>query len=92
MNEDGSYPRETREAVRFAEITVNGTPTLDFTYQLQRDGERPTAVWATPIDVNGVPGFMLEPVAVRGTYDVWVRVAAQGGQQVVIHAGEVVRT
>lgn len=92
MNDDGSYPRESREAVRFDTVTVNGSPTLDYTYQLQRDTERPTGSWSTPIDVDGSPGFMLEPVTVRGTYKVWVRVAAQGGQLIVIEAGEIERT
>lgn len=86
------YPRETREAVRFDEVSVNGVPTLAFTYQLQRQGERPTSSWLTPIDVAGTPGFMLTPVAVRGTYDVWVKVDGSGGQEIVIHAGEVERT
>lgn len=92
MNGDGSYPRETQEAVRFADVTVNGQTTLDFTYQVQRKGERPTASWSTPITVDGSPGFMLSPVATRDTYIVWIRVAAQGGQQIVIEAGEIERT
>jgi hypothetical protein len=91
MNEDGKYPRESQEAVRFAAVTVNGVPSNDFTYQLTREGERPVGAWLTPIDVSGTPGFMLQPVTTRGTYDVWVRVTT-GAQNVVIHAGQVERT
>lgn len=92
MNADGSYPRESREAVRFDAVTVDGAPTLAYTYQLQREGERPTSSWLTPIDVSGTPGFMLTPVTTHGTYDVWVKVTATGGQEIVIHAGKIERT
>jgi hypothetical protein len=87
------YPRETQELVLFDEVTVNGVPTLDYTYQLTRKGERPTGAWTTPTSGSGGElGVMLQPVASRGDWIVWVRVAAQGGQNIVIEAGEVVRT
>lgn len=85
------YPRESQEVVLFDAVTVNGVATNAFTYQLQRDGERPVGAWSTPIDVNGSPGFMLQPVAARDTYRVWIKVA-QGGQSIVIDAGEIERT
>lgn len=86
-----AYPRETQEVVLFDDVAVNGVPVTGFTYQLQRDGERPTLTWEAPVDVSGEPGFMLQPVTARGTYRVWVKVA-QGGQQIVIDAGEIERT
>lgn len=85
------YPRESQEIVLFDTVTVNGAATVNFTYQLQRDGERPTGTWSTPLDVSGSPAFMLQPVVNRGTYRVWVKVA-QNGQNVVIDAGEIERT
>lgn len=85
------YPRETQELVLFGAVTVNGVTTTDFTYQLQRDGERPTATWLTPVVVGSDRGFMLQPVATRGTWNVWVRIA-QSGQEIVEQAGEVERT
>lgn len=85
------YPRETQEAVRFDEVSVNGVPTLSYTYQLTRDGERPTGSWSTPIAVDGDLGFMLQPVTSRGTYRAWVKVS-QNGQNIVIDAGEIERT
>lgn len=85
------YPRESQELVMFDEVTVNGSPTLDYTYQLQRKGERPTGSWSTPVDVAGELGFMLQPVSTRGEWVVWVKVA-QAGQNIVIEAGEVERT
>lgn len=88
MNE---YPRESQELVRFDEVTVNGVPTLAFTYQLQRKGERPTGTWETPTLVESVPAFMLQPVATRGDYTVWVKVS-EAGQNIVIEAGEIERT
>lgn len=87
------YPRETQELVLFDEVTVNGVPTLDYTYQLTRKGERPTGAWATPAAASGGElGVMLVPVTVRGDWTVWVRVAAPGGQNIVIEAGEIERT
>lgn len=87
------YPRETQELVLFDDVTVNGVPTLDYTYQLTRKGERPSGAWATPASSStGEPGVMLQPVPVRGEYVVWVRVAAAGGQNIVIEAGEIERT
>lgn len=90
---DGNrYPRESQEPVIFDEVTVNGAPTLAFTYQLQRKEERPASGgWQTPIDVAGQLGFMLQPVPMHGTYVVWVKVS-QSGANIVIEAGEIVRT
>lgn len=91
MNGDGSYPRETQELVLFDQVTVNGVPSLNYVYQLQRESERPSSTWLTPVDVAGSPGFMLQPVTQAGTWIVWLKVT-QGGQQVIIEAGEVVRS
>lgn len=89
---DNSYPRESQELVAFEGVTVNGTPTIAFTYQLTRKSERPTGTWATPVTVGSGLGFMLQPVTVRDTYVVWVKVA-QNGQNIVIEAAqEIVRT
>ena len=87
-----SYPRESQELVAFNAVTVNGTPTQSFTYQLQRKGERPTATWSTPVTVGAGLGFMLQPVTVRGTYAVWVKVTANGQNIVIEAAQEVERT
>jgi hypothetical protein len=89
---NNSYPRETQELVLFDSVTVNGAATLDYTYQLARKGERPTGPWSTPLAAGSDLGFMLSPVATRGDWRVWVRVAAQGGQNIVIEAGEIERT
>lgn len=88
---DNRYPRETSELIVFEPVTVNGIATTAFTYQLQREGERPTNTWQAPVDVAGELGFLTPVVTQRGTYVVWVRVV-QGGQSIVIEAGEVVRT
>lgn len=85
------YPRESTEIVLFDDVTVNGVVVTVFDYQLQRDGERPTTTWTAPLDVAGVPGFMLQPVTARGTYRVWVKVT-QGAQEIVVDAGGIERT
>lgn len=85
------YPRETQELVLFDAVTVNGVIATDFTYQLQREGERPVSTWLTPVVVGADRGFMLQPVPVRGTWNVWVRIS-RDAQEIVEQAGEIERT
>jgi hypothetical protein len=88
------YPRESEELVVFDDVLVNGVATIAYVWQLTPDHERPSMApgdWSTPIDAgNGDLGFMLLPAA-RGTYRVWVKVE-QGGQAIVLLAGELERT
>lgn len=90
------YPRETGpELVLFDPVLVNGEPSVDFTWQLVEENERPSLAvedWDTPVDAGGGDlGFMLQPVAARGIYRVFVKIVA-AGQTIIVQAGEVERT
>ena len=84
------YPRESSEFVVFEPVLVNGVPSVNFTWQITPQNERPTGTWAAPVAVGSDLGFLLVP-ATRGIYRVWVRIVA-GGQSIVVLAGELERT
>jgi hypothetical protein len=80
-----SYPRETVEFIRFASVTSNGVPTVDFKYALALEGDRPST-WNDPTDLGGgVRGFLLTASDLEpGLWQVWVKVNSTSEHPVIL--------
>lgn len=80
-----TYPRETVEFVRFANVAVDGVPATDFQYALALEGDRPTT-WLAPVDLGGGNrGFLLTASDLApGLWQVWVKVNSTSEHPVVL--------